>query len=120
LEGTVEYADFLTNAAAAAEDRAAERETAMSAWRAHRERELVADLETRPLLACMPGNYSTETQPPVAVEMVEWVMQTSGDAARTLAEAIYSPTARYRLHRLFASQAAEHECDMRPESAWEA
>jgi hypothetical protein len=114
------HRDHNVEQAAAAEDRAADITAAQSAWRARRELELVALLETRPLLACMPGNYSLEHTPPVSVELVDWVMCTSGDAARTLAEAIYSPTARYRLHRMFAADAAERECDMRPESAWEA
>lgn len=112
------YRDFLTESAAAVEDRAADITAKQQAWRATRETAIVADLETRPLLACMTGNYSTEYTPPVSVEMVEWVMQTSGDAARTLAEAIYSPTARYRLHRMFAADAAERECDALPESRW--
>jgi hypothetical protein len=114
------HRDHNVEQAAAAEDRAADITTAQSAWRARRELELVALLETRPLFACMPGNYSTEGTPPVAVELVSWVLTTSADPDRTLAEAIYSPTARYRLHRLFAADAAERECDMRPEAAWEA
>jgi hypothetical protein len=112
------FRDYLTEQAAAHENRAADRDAAMSAWRETRETAIVADLETRPLLACMPAHWSTETAPPVSVEMVEWVMQTSGDAARTLAEAIYSLTARYRLHRMFAADAASIECDALPESHW--
>ena len=113
------FRDHVVEQAAAAEDRAADITARQQAWRAHRELALVADLETRPLLACMPGHWSRgEQNPPVSVEMVEWVMNTSGDAARTLAEAIYSTTARHRLHRLFAADAAEIECDGLPESRW--
>ena len=112
------FRDYLTDAAAAHEDRAADATAAQQAWRATRETAIVADLETRPLLACMTAHWSRETAPPVSVELVEWVMNTSGDAARTLAEAIYSPTARYRLHRLFAADAASIECDALPESHW--
>ena len=112
------FRDHVVEQAAAAEDRAADITARQQAWRAHRELALVADLETRPLLACMTGHWSRETAPPVSVEMVEWVMATSGDAARTLAEAIYSTTARHRLHRLFAADAAEIECDALPESRW--
>ena len=112
------FRDYLTEQAAQREDRAADITARQQAWRADRELAIVADLETRPLLACMPAHWSRETAPPVSVELVEWVMHTSGDAARTLAEAIYSPTARHRLHRLFAADAAEIECDALPGSAW--
>jgi hypothetical protein len=114
------YRDPEVEQAAAAEDRAAAIGDKKADWRADRSRELIALLETRPLLATMPANYATERDAPVSVELVEWVWATSADAARTLAEAIYSPTARYRLHRLFAEDAAERECEARPESAWEA
>jgi hypothetical protein len=113
------YRDPEVEQAAAAEDRAAALSDKKADWQDFRARELVALLETRPLLATMPACYAMEREPTVSAELVEWVMQTSGDAARTLAEAIYSPTARYRLHRLFAEQAAEHEASKRPESAWE-
>ncbi len=110
--------DYLTEQAAAREDRAADITAAQQAWRARRETAIVADLETRPLLASITAHWGTEKEPPVGAELVEWVMNTSGDAARTLAEAIYSPTARHRLHRLFAADAAEIECDKLPESHW--
>jgi hypothetical protein len=112
------FRDHNVEQAARREDRAADITAAKEAWRATRETAIVADLETRPLLACMTAHWSRETAPPVSVELVEWVMHTSGDAARTLAEAIYSPTARHRLHRMFAADAASIECGALPESHW--
>ena len=112
------YRDPDVEHAAAAEDRAAAIADRKADWQDFRSRELIALLETRPLLATMPACYAMEREPTVSVELVEWVMQTSGDAARTLAEAIYSPTARHRLHRLFAADAASIECDALPESHW--
>ena len=114
------FRDYVVEQAAAAEDRAADLSAKQDAWRDRRATAIVADLETRPMLACMTACYSPERNPPVGVELVAWVMATSADPDRTLAEMIYSVTARHRLHRVFAAAAAEHECDQRPESAWEA
>ena len=112
------YRDFLTDSAAAVEDRAADLSAKQSAWRATRERDLIVALDTQPLIACMTACYSPERNPPVGVELVAWVMAGSGDPDRTLAEMIYSVTARHRLHRLFAAAAAESECNALPESHW--
>lgn len=113
------YRDPEVEHAAAAEDRAAYVVEAKQAWRARRELELIAMLETRPLTACVTAYYSTERNPPISVELVSWAA-CAADGDRTLAEAIYSQTARYRLHRRFADIFAEIECDALPESAWEA
>ena len=111
------FRDFETEQAAAIEDRAAAIAEAKAAWRTRRTDEIVEQLETLPLIACIAPIYSTEQTPPVGVELVAWASY-SADGERALAEAIYSPTARYRLHRLFAAQAAEHECGNLPESRW--
>ena len=105
--------------AAAAEDRAADIAAAQAAWRAGRAKEITAQLETLPLIACIQAVYSTEKTPPVGVEMVAWA-GSSPDGERVLAEAIYSITARRRLHELFAAQAAEYECGKLPASRWSA
>ncbi len=111
------HRDFETEQAAAIEDRKAALAARQDAWKADRRLELIALLETQPLMACMPSCFSGESAPPVGVELVAWAMQ-SADGERALAEAIYSITARHRLHQLFAEQAAEHECSKKPESAW--
>ena len=110
--------DYVVEQAAAREDRAQDALYAQGSWTVRRERELIEILETRPLLACVPGNYSTERNPPVGVELVAWVMSNCADPDRALAEAIYSPEARYRMHRAFAAQQAERECEALPESYW--
>lgn len=109
--------DPITEEAARHEDRLARLAVQHAAWRARRATEIVAQLETLPLIACISPVYSTEKAPPVGVELVAWA-NYSADGERALAEAIYSTAARHRLHRLFAARAAEHECGQLPASYW--
>ena len=88
------------------------------AWTDQRYAEIYLSLIERPLLATIPAIYSTETDPPVGAELVAWVIQTSADPDRALAEAIFSAPARDRLMRLFATARADRDSDAQPESAW--
>ena len=112
------FRDYVVEQAAAREDRAYALTEKQDAWRSDRERDLLQLLADRPLLATVPGCYSTEKMPPAAVEMVAWVLEHSAEPERALAEAIYSTAARDRMHRTWVAAQAERECDAMPESAW--
>lgn len=80
-----------------------------------RERELLEALSHRPLQACVDSLFSDERGAvPVAVDLAGWVNESAFDGDRTLAEAIFSTSARERLFRRYANARARLEADLLP------
>jgi len=77
-----------------------------------RRRELIRLLEQRPLSAVIPSMYAADRDlSTVSADMVGWVLETSLDPDKTLAEAMFSILARTRLVERYAQARAERDAE---------
>ena len=117
------FRDYLTETAAAAEDRAAAAGITRDAWRATRERELRRMLRETPFAAvraiwAWPLSTAQCGTTSIAEELVAWTSHVKRGADRDLAAAMFSGFVRERLVVQFAEAYAQAECNALPESRW--
>jgi hypothetical protein len=90
-------------------------EQSREAFVARRESELRQMLATRPLLACVKALYGQERGAvPVAADMAGWINESAADPDRTVAECLFSDSARARIVGKYALARAKLECELLP------
>ena len=90
-------------------------EQSREAFIARREAELTKMLATRPLQACVQALYGQERGAvPVAADMAGWINESAADPDRTVAECLFSDSARARIVGKYALARAKLECELLP------
>ena len=92
-------------------------EQSRDAFVARREAELLKMLACRPLQACVQALYGQERGAvPVSADLAGWINETSLDCDRTVAECMFSDSARARIVGKYALARAKLECELLPAS----
>ena len=82
---------------------------------ARREAELLKMLACRPLQACVQALHGQERGAvPVAADLAGWINETSLDCDRTVAECMFSESARARIVGKYSLARAKLECELLP------
>jgi hypothetical protein len=93
------------------------REQARETFIARREVELTKMLATRPLQACVQALYGQERgATPIGADLAGWINESAADPDRTVAECLFSDSARARIVGKYALARAKLECELLPSS----